>query len=424
MEIPKKSILLVEDEAIIALMEKNQLEGAGYGVVHANSGEAAIEAVGTVEAEPRSCFDIVLMDIDLGRGMSGTEAARRILSTHDIPVLFLSSHTEPEIVRSTELITNYGYVVKSSSFTVLDASIKMALKLFEAQRRINRVNADFEAANEELRLSLERLQDSNRELALSNEKFNKIFQSNPDYVAISRLDDGTYLDVNEGFVEMMGYTREEVIGKSSVASNTAIWAEPADRRQFTDILMRDKKVSSFRTSLVRKDGSSFTATASARMLGIDSVPCLVAVVKDLSAEERAALALSEGEERFRLAMEATTDGLWDNDLGTGKIYYSPAYARMLGFEVEEIQGSAGGWLDFVHPEDRQGVIKANEDCIRDRREGFEVDLRMRMKTGGWKWVKSRGRVVSRDRNGRALRLIGTHTDITGGARDRQCRPPT
>jgi PAS domain S-box-containing protein len=284
MEISEKNILLVEDEAIIALTEKKQLEGAGYGVTHAASGEAAIEAI---EAGRGSGFDLVLMDIDLGRGMAGTEAARRILRIHDIPLLFLSSHTEPEIVRSTELISNYGYVVKSSSFTVLDASIKMALKLFAAQERIKRVNANFEAANEELRLSLERLQDSNRELALSNEKFSKIFQANPDYVAISRLDDGTYLDVNEGFVEMMGYAREEVVGRSALSSSIGIWADPADRRLFTKLLMRDKKVSSFRANLVRKDGSSFAAVASARMLEIDATMCLIAVVKDLGAGDLA-----------------------------------------------------------------------------------------------------------------------------------------
>jgi PAS domain S-box-containing protein len=125
---PKKTILLVEDEAIIALAESEQLRRAGYGVVHALSGE---EAVAKVEADPRG-VDLVLMDINLGEGMDGTEAARSILSRFDLPLLFLSSHTEPEIVEKTEMITSYGYVVKSSVFTVLDASIKMAFKLFDA----------------------------------------------------------------------------------------------------------------------------------------------------------------------------------------------------------------------------------------------------------------------------------------------------
>jgi CheY-like chemotaxis protein len=121
-----KTILLVEDEAIIALSEKMMLEEYGYHVVTAKTGEEAVEFVRTLDA-----FDLILMDIDLGRGIDGPEAAKRILQDCSIPIVFLSSHTEPAIVERTESITSYGYVVKSSSITVLDASIKMAFKLRE-----------------------------------------------------------------------------------------------------------------------------------------------------------------------------------------------------------------------------------------------------------------------------------------------------
>lgn len=124
-----RSLLLVEDEAIIALSEKRMLEGYGYRVSLAASGEAAVE----IYRQGRT-FDLILMDIDLGSGMDGTEAAALILAGHTVPVLFLSSHTEPEVVEKTEKITSYGYVVKNSSGTVLDASIKMAFKLFDANR--------------------------------------------------------------------------------------------------------------------------------------------------------------------------------------------------------------------------------------------------------------------------------------------------
>jgi CheY-like chemotaxis protein len=123
-----KTILLVEDEAIIALTEKMTLEKYGYRVITARTGE---EAVATVEKTP--AIDLILMDINLGTGIDGTEAAAIILRQRDIPVVFLSSHTEPEVVAKTEKITSYGYVVKDSSGTVLDASIKMAFKLFEAK---------------------------------------------------------------------------------------------------------------------------------------------------------------------------------------------------------------------------------------------------------------------------------------------------
>jgi PAS domain S-box-containing protein len=129
--VDKKLILLVEDERIVALAERMSLETCGYGVIMAGSGEQAVEMM-----KSRGDVDVILMDIDLGAGMDGTEAAMLILSERDLPVVFLSSHTETSIVEKTERITSYGYVVKSSGITVLDASIKMALKLFAANRRI------------------------------------------------------------------------------------------------------------------------------------------------------------------------------------------------------------------------------------------------------------------------------------------------
>ncbi len=124
----QKTILLVEDEALIAMGEALTLEQYGYRAITVSSGE---EAVKIVETDPD--IDLILMDIDLGSGIDGTEAAEIILKGKDIPVVFLSSHTETEIVKKTEKITSYGYVVKNTSETVLDASIKMAYKLFEAK---------------------------------------------------------------------------------------------------------------------------------------------------------------------------------------------------------------------------------------------------------------------------------------------------
>ena len=124
-----KKILLVEDEALIAMNEAQMLKKHGYEVVTAYNGKKAVEAA---NADPD--ISLILMDIDLGKGaMDGTEAAEIILKDKDIPVVFLSSHTEPEVVEKTEKITSYGYVVKNSGATVLDASIKMAFKLFEAK---------------------------------------------------------------------------------------------------------------------------------------------------------------------------------------------------------------------------------------------------------------------------------------------------
>lgn len=159
----KKTILLVEDEIIIAASEQMQLEAAGYRVVHRLTGEEAIELIRNKE----ETVDIILMDINLGKGIDGTQAAQEILNFKEIPILFLSSHSEKEIVEKTEAITNYGYVVKHSNVTVLDASIKMAFKLFDAYMNIRSQRMEMEATNEEMQVINESLLRSENELIRS-----------------------------------------------------------------------------------------------------------------------------------------------------------------------------------------------------------------------------------------------------------------
>jgi PAS domain S-box-containing protein len=123
------SILLVEDDFLTALAEKISLESCGYRVLPASSGQ---EAVDLFRSDPG--IDLVLMDIDLGPGIDGIEAATIMLMDRELPIIFLSSHSEPEIVERTETVTSYGYIVKSSGTAVIDASIKMAFRLHEAQK--------------------------------------------------------------------------------------------------------------------------------------------------------------------------------------------------------------------------------------------------------------------------------------------------
>lgn len=126
-----KTILLVEDEAIIAVSEKMILEKYGYVVLNAEDSSEALQ----VFSETPS-IDLVLMDIDLGDGPDGTETAKLLLEKKDVPIIFLSSYTSSEIVDKTKDISSYGYVVKNSGPTVLDASIKMAFRLFDATKKL------------------------------------------------------------------------------------------------------------------------------------------------------------------------------------------------------------------------------------------------------------------------------------------------
>ena len=122
--------------------------------------------------------------------------------------------------------------------------------------------------------------------------------------------------------------------------------------------------------------------------------------------------LQASEARFRNAMDATRDGLWDWDVPAGRTYYSPAYMGMLGYSPDELPFVPGTWIDLVHPEDRPHALAANEACLQNETQGVDVEFRMRARDGSWRWIRGRGRAVRRDAQGQALQMIGTHEDVT------------
>jgi len=119
-----KHILLVEDQIVTAMVEANAIKKAGFELSHVINGEEAIEFILSGKH-----VDLVLMDIDMGEGISGIEAAEQILLIIDIPILFLSGHTEADVIAKTECVTSYGYVLKDGNVFVILAAIRMAIRL-------------------------------------------------------------------------------------------------------------------------------------------------------------------------------------------------------------------------------------------------------------------------------------------------------
>jgi PAS domain S-box-containing protein len=118
------------------------------------------------------------------------------------------------------------------------------------------------------------------------------------------------------------------------------------------------------------------------------------------------------EERLRFALEGANDGLWDVSLATGAVYLSPRGCEILGYRPEELPEVARVWSDLVHPDDLPETHARLTAHLNGLAPLFEVEQRLRTRSGDWKWVLSRGKVVERDAAGRPMRMTGTHSDIT------------
>lgn len=120
--------------------------------------------------------------------------------------------------------------------------------------------------------------------------------------------------------------------------------------------------------------------------------------------------LMQSEERYRLAMEAATDGVWDWNVSEGRVEYNPAWRKILDL------GDAGNkietWTARIHPDEKEAVLESLQPCLKGLSEYWSREHRLQTANGEWKWVLGRGRVVLRDAHKRPLRMIGTMTDVS------------
>ncbi|MDP4173997.1 MAG: PAS domain S-box protein [Bacteroidota bacterium] len=391
MDFTGRTILVVEDEAIIAMTEKLCLQKEGYLVRHVFRGE---DAVKTVNENPDQ-IDLILMDIDLGRGMNGTEAAKLILDQYDIPILFLSSHTEKHIVELTEKITNYGYVVKGSGETVLLTSIKMAFKLFLAKTEaLKQETISYETA-QNLAITVQSIGDG----VIATDINGCVTRMNPvaELLCGWKLEDATGKPLSEVFNIINAKTRQKV-------------DNPVEK-----VLKTGQKVGlANHTVLVSKDGKEYHIFDSAAPIRNKSGVTfgVVLVFADVTEKYKKEERLRENEERLRFALEGTNDGLWDINIKTDEVYLSPRGCELLGYKPSEFFETVKVWSDLIYEEDRS---ETNEKLLKYQKkesEIFEVEHRLKTKSGTFKWFLSRGKAVSFDEDGNPLRMTGTHTDIS------------
>ena len=326
----KKNILLVEDEVIIAMGKQMELEKYGYNIILADTGEKAVSMV-----KENNQINLILMDIDLGSGIDGTKAAELILRDREIPVVFLSSHMEPEIVEKTEKITSYGYVVKSSSITVLDASIKMAFKLFNANMKIEE----------------------------SDKKQKTMLSNITDVIGIMDAD-GNMKYKSPNIEKWFGWGAEELVGTDGFQN-----VHPDDiektREVFTSLLQNDIKTKTIELRYKCKNGNYKPIELTAVNLIEDPViNGILLNYRDISQrlldEER----IREKDLQFRKLSANVPDMIFQFTRDLDGKYYVPIASQgiknVFGCTPEDVADNFEPISRVLHPDDAERVIREIE----------------------------------------------------------------
>jgi diguanylate cyclase (GGDEF)-like protein/PAS domain S-box-containing protein len=240
----------------------------------------------------------------------------------------------------------------------------------------------------------------------SEERYHTAFLTSPDAVNLTRLEDGLYLDVNEGFANLTGWTREEVIGKTSQEIN--VWHDMKDRQRLVEALQRNGSCKDLRADFVTKQGGLIAGLMSAHVMTLNGRPCILSVTRDITAREAAEHRLQESEGRYRRMVENSPDIVYAFSLSRGGLYYSPKVLEVLGYSPEHLCANPLLWAESIHPDDRAVVATAIEDFQAGT--PFRIEYRLKNSRGAWLWLFDRS-IGSRQQDGDLI-VEGLAMDIT------------
>lgn len=211
-------------------------------------------------------------------------------------------------------------------------------------------------------------------LLKSEEKFALAFSGNPAAIALTRLEDGVFLDVNETWQVMTGYTREEAMGMSG----RRLWPDQESAHRFVDGLRRTGTVRGWEQPFHRKDGEIFIAQLWSQLLTVGGEQVILSTLVDITPLKRAEAALRDSEARFKTIFDHAPVAIGIGAVEDGRLLeVNPAWLRLMGYRRQEVLGRTAGELGiYLDEAAREGIVRKARQG-----EGVSQELRLRRKSG-------------------------------------------
>ena len=257
------------------------------------------------------------------------------------------------------------------------------------------------------------IQKKQSEVALRKQHdfIKSIFDSSPNAILVSDLA-GTIVDCNQAELELMGFAdKSEAIGRN--VFEFIHQEEIPEAAEELSRILRTGKSSNSEYRVNTPHGRNLVLQMAASLIyDEDHKPAyIVGIFNDITQQKLSESALRVSEERYKLASEGVNDGIWDWDLFSNHIYYSPRWKNILGYEPEELKDDPDEWFYRIHPDDLPLVQSTLEAHLGGFKSHFETEHRLRHKDGSYRWVLARGIAIKNDHN-KPARIAGSLTDVT------------
>lgn len=238
-----------------------------------------------------------------------------------------------------------------------------------------------------------------------------VFQYLPDAVYLIDPQTSNILDCNAAALQQVGLPRERVVQHSVLSLQKDVigieqWASIAQA-------VRDTKVQFVFIGRHRHDsGAEVPVEVATSAFTHEGREYFVSVARDISRRLALEQDLNDRDVQLRYALTEASDGLWDWNLLSDEVFFSPQLNRMLGYGPHEMGSTLASWSNNIHPADASRVHRSMQEHLQGLRERYEAEYRLRNRNGHYLWVHDRGRVCERDAQGTPTRVVGMVQNIT------------
>jgi PAS domain S-box-containing protein len=378
---PMARILIVEDEPIAAWNLQESLEALNHEVVGCiSSGQEAIHMA-------RSLLpDLIIMDIRLEGDIDGIQAAAVITDQINIPVIYLTAHSDEVTLNRVMKTSPFGYLMKPFRMKELQTSLSITLQRSQLEKRL-------EASEQRLAVTLNSLGDG----VIATDTHQTITFMNP---------------VAE---QMSGYSTADALGQPLSQVIRLIHPQTGDDllQALTQAIATGQVFRLPMPAVLKsRDGRDYVVGDSAAPIQTAAGDIVggVIVFTDLTEHQSLTADLQRSQMRYQLAVQSGRVGVWDWNLDTNEMYLDPVLKGMLGYSDDAIENHLDAWSNHIHPGDRRSVAAALNAYLNGAAPEFTCEHRMLHQDGTVRWVLVRGGLV--EESDRPRRMMGTYVDIT------------
>lgn len=380
----KTRILVVDDDPDICLALADLLEHEGYHVDVKGTGTEAIEYV---RSHPfgAAVLDLGLPDLD---GLDVLKAFQEVAPKS--PVIILTAYTTAEKTVGALNHGAFAFLTKPYNRDQLKATLKRAIGVQALVARAETVESA---------------------LTASEDRFRAVVQSATDGIVLAD-ENGRIISWNKAAERLFGFTEQEVLGRPLTHLMPIRYREAHQRglEHFRATGRSRVLGKTLQMDGLRKDGTEFPIELSLGTWSTHGRVCFSGIIRDVSERKQTEMALRESEERLRMALAAPRVGIWDWNIQTDTVIWSENVESVIGLPRGSFAGTHQAFLELVHPEDRDAVLRA---IARALEEGTEYNIEHRVVSPDTtvRWMACHGRVIRNDA-GEAIRMLGTVHCIT------------